>query len=183
MNTSLIDQYRQLHEQRPDYGSGRDDVHIADVIRREMGESLKDVYIALDYGCGKSRLLEKLFADLVMVMKYRYDPAIAEFAKKDWQDFPERKMDLIVCNDVLEHIPEDELSAVLSEIQGATGGKVFFTIHCGPASNRLPNGENCHCTVRPALWWLNLLAEYWTSQKLLWASWPRFIVTVEGVKP
>lgn len=192
MSATLIDQYRQLHEQRPDYGSGRDDAHIAAVIQGEMGERLKDVRSALDYGCGKSRLLEKLFPPHETawgpaerqppVVMQRYDPAIPELSMKhDWAG--RCTFDLIVCNDVLEHIPEDELPTVLSEIQDATGGKVFFTIHCGPASNRLPNGENCHCTVHTALWWLNLLGGYWTTQKLLWASWPRFIVMVEKPVP
>lgn len=180
MSTDLIEQYRLKHEQTPDYGSGKDDEHIANVIRREMGEGLKDVRSALDYGCGKSLLLYDLFSEDVVFLE-RYDPAIPELNSKElWNVVP--GFDLITCNDVLEHIPEDELPAVLSEIRDASAGKVFFTVHCGPASHRLPNGENCHCTVKPAAWWLNLLGEYWSQQRLLWAVWPRFIVMVEGVK-
>lgn len=177
MSEPLIDQYRQLHAARPDYGSGRDDAHIKAVILRELGDRVNDVRSALDYGCGKSLLLYDLFAEGRQATMILYDPAIPAVSGREWT---QRKFHLITCNDVLEHIPEDELRGTLAEISGASSGKVFFTIHCGKASNRLPNGENCHVTIRPALWWMELLAEFWGVQKLLWAVWPRMIVMCDS---
>jgi hypothetical protein len=30
-------------------------------------------------------------------------------------------------------------------------------VACFPAAKRLPNGQNAHCTVRPAGWWRTLV--------------------------
>ena len=30
---------------------------------------------------------------------------------------------------------------------------MFANVACYPAMKHLPNGENAHCTVRPADWW------------------------------
>jgi hypothetical protein len=33
--------------------------------------------------------------------------------------------------------------------------------------HKLPDGQSCHCTVRPANWWINKLGEYWDNIELV----------------
>ena len=53
----------------------------------------------LDYGCGRSALLEALNLG-AGVKTFRYDPAIPEYASP-----PANAVDLLLNVDVLEHIP------------------------------------------------------------------------------
>lgn len=141
----LLDQYIQIHKEKEYGNTGHNWVDHFDTT---------NVNSILDYGCGRSTLL-----DIVNVeVKHRYDPAIEEFSKK-----PEGlEFDLVVCTDVLEHIPEDELDELLCEIC-RYGNKAFFSISMSLAQQILPNGMNAHVTVRNYDWWKELLSKYFTD--------------------
>ena len=65
----------------------------------------------IDYGCGQSRLIERL--DLGYPAKLvRYDPAIPEVATK-----PDEVFDLLINVDVLEHIEETDLDGVIGDMK------------------------------------------------------------------
>lgn len=102
----------------------------------------------LDYGCGKGglvRVLQEKFPDIKVC---GYDPAVKEFEK-----FPSEKFDLIVNIDVLEHIPEDELTETIERMKSLSEN-IFFHLHHGEVAAVLPNGENAHCTVwTPEEYW------------------------------
>ncbi len=65
----------------------------------------------------------------------------------------------MICTDVLEHIPEPDISWILSEQFGLATKLVFGNIASFPADKLLPNGENAHCTVRPVAWWQETIAK------------------------
>lgn len=142
----LIEQYRQLHKKKRGYG--RTGENKADRINKLIeGHDFQSV---LDYGCGKSQLAFKLN----IPKAYRFDPAIEEISRPSIID-----VDLVVCTDVLEHIPEELLNEFLTDVMDYSSN-CFFTISLRTAGNILPNGENCHPTVKKEEWWIELLEKY-----------------------
>jgi SAM-dependent methyltransferase len=59
------------------------------------------------------------------------------------------------CTDVMEHIPTDQVDAVISNIM-ASAGCVFFQIATVPDEFGAMIGKDLHLTVRPHLWWYNM---------------------------
>jgi hypothetical protein len=94
-----------------------------------------------------------------------YDPGYAEHSK-----LPQGTFDGVVCTDVLEHCPEEDLAWMADEIFGLAKRFVYLNVACFPARKSLPNGENAHATVRPPQWWEALVRERSRSRpELRWA--------------
>jgi hypothetical protein len=109
----------------------------------------------LDYGCGKGMLYNKELTvrspagdltfnglgELLKVDPTLYDPAVEEYHIK-----PEGKYDAVICTDVLEHVPEEDVvDWMVEELFSYANRFVFFNIALFPAQAHLPNGENAHC--------------------------------------
>ncbi len=144
----LIEQYRQIHASKT---YGRSSEILIGVVQRHIYD-LPPVRTILDFGCGRSRLVDWL-AKIHDARAFRYDPAIPEFSQ-----MPTKSADLVLCTDVMEHIPEENLPQIIETIR-ALSPNVYFNISCRPANEILPNGENAHCTVRPARWWARTLRQ------------------------
>lgn len=71
----LITQYRKLHRNNKKYG--RSSEKLKSYFQKYVNQ-LNPSSI-LDYGCGKSKLLNKLDVNASL---YKYDPAIPEYASK-----------------------------------------------------------------------------------------------------
>jgi hypothetical protein len=110
-----------------DYGSGGSDWHAIGF--DEIGQSAKDFY-GLD-------------------VCLRYEPARAIDERK--------KVDCVLCFDVLEHIFIADLEAVVVDIFSHATKLVIINVACYPAAAVLPNGENAHVTVRPPHYWKALI--------------------------
>jgi hypothetical protein len=111
----------------------------------------------LDYGCGQGTLaaaLRKNYPDMPGSI-FEYDPAIP--GKED----KPRRVDLVVCGDVLEHIEPDCLLAVLDDIQSIARKAVFLVVATQPAVKILADGRNAHLIVEPVEWWLPKLMQRW----------------------
>ena len=121
----------------------------------------------LDYGSGKGfqyrplRLTDGKGGEWQSVQNYWgvdkircYDPCYEQFNK-----LPDEQFDGVVCTDVLEHCPEEDIPWMLDEIFGFATCFVFATIACYPAKKHLPNGANAHCTIQPLSWWRAILKE------------------------
>jgi len=148
-----IQQYAFLHEEKKAYGTSSEQ-QLGYIQRTVCG--FEDIDTILDYGCGRSRLVDWL-AKLHEATPFRFDPAIAEFAAR-----PNRRFDLVLNTDVLEHIPESDISAVLADIAHFSS-RAFFNISVVEAVQILPNGENAHCTVRPKEWWSKELQKHYSK--------------------
>lgn len=146
----LIDLYRQLHAEKKGYG--RSSERLFQHIQPLMSE-LPPLRTILDYGCGQSRLIDWL-ARCNDARAIRYDPAIPKYAK-----LPKKKVDLIINTDVLEHVPDSDIDDLLARL-ATLSQHVYFQIATAPAGTILPNGENAHCTVRPAEWWKAKIKKY-----------------------
>ena len=116
----------------------------------------------LDYGCGKGQQYwPRRTADPDEGVEYPdiksywgvqaiqcYDPAY-----QPHNNLPAGKFDGVVCTDVLEHCPEEDIDWIIAELFGYATRFVFATVACYPASKHLPNGENAHVTIRAPEWW------------------------------
>ena len=112
----------------------------------------------LDYGCGKGYQYTK-----DQIHKSHFNgvmPALYDIGVTEFETIPDGTFDAIISTDVLEHIPENQLGQVLTEIYNKANKFVFFAIHENLAVKNLPNGENTHCTVRPIEWWVSLISNY-----------------------
>ena len=164
----LIEQYQQMHllgDQHtglppertfPGESLPRQAPHIKRLIKLTGASTL------LDYGCGKGQqYLPRRTADPDEGIEYpdiqsywgvktiqRYDPAYQPFTQ-----LPAGKFEGVICTDVLEHCPEEDIPWILGELFGYATRFVFANVACFPAKKRLPSGGNAHCTIKPVRWW------------------------------
>jgi hypothetical protein len=131
----------------------------------------------LDYGCGKGTqyrpmaLAENGGGRWQSMQEYWnveriecYDAAYLPFSR-----LPSGRFDGVICTDVLEHCPEDDLGWIVDELFSFAARFVFASVACHPAIKRLPNGENAHCTVRAPEYWQELfVAAAARRPELLW---------------
>ena len=124
----------------------------------------------IDFGCGTGRATKSLIdagydALGVDFEKSCLDPGIdVPFrAACLWDlDLPDEvRGEYGLCCDVMEHIPEAKVDAVLANIRAAVSGKVFFSIAFDhDACGRLI-GEPLHLTVKPEAWWVQATQQHW----------------------
>lgn len=162
----LIDLYRQLHEEGDkSRGLSPEETfpghslppHIGLIKRLIEKTNAKEI---LDYGSGKGhqyihiQIKDETTGESKNLIEYWdvnvscYDPSYAPFTSP-----PSRKYDGVICTDVLEHCPEEDLQWIIDDIFGHAKLFVYANVACYPAKARLPNGDNAHCTIRPPEWW------------------------------
>ena len=152
-----LEAYRHIHATNPNYGQGSG-VAVCDAIRKHLpAELITRPHHVMDYGCGNSRMLFNVFPNAQTHL--RYDPAIPVFESK-----PVITMSFGLCTDVLEHIPADELAATF-KLMELWAWRWIFIVCTRPAGQLLPNGENAHCSVYPAEWWLERLRKVWPAAR------------------
>jgi hypothetical protein len=182
----LIEQYRAMHrdgdvrrgtpaEQTFDGKSlPRQASRIKKLIQRSGARTI------LDYGAGKGRqylpagIMENGVVRWNSMQEYWgvgsircYDPGHAPFSS-----LPEGQFDGVVCTDVLEHCPEEDLPWIVGELFGYARLFVFANVACYPAAKTLPNGENAHCTIRPVSFWRELFDKAAAGRiGLIWEVW------------
>lgn len=152
ISDSYREQNRRLH-QTTDFGSSG---HKCAPVVREVVKLMK-VKEILDYGCGKQTLGNEL-KELNVI---GYDPCI------EGLDEDPEPTDLVVCNDVLEHVEPGMLDEVLEHIRKLTKRRVIFTIHTQPAVKTLPDGRNAHLILQTHIWWLVKLTQYFKLEQYL----------------
>jgi hypothetical protein len=133
-----------------DYGSGKGKQYEPRLIKDESGKqwpSIIDYWDVDEIAC--------------------YDPSYEPYSK-----LPEGKFDGVISTDVLEHCPEQDVPWIIDEIFGYATRFVFANVACYPALKRLPNGENAHCTIKPAEWWEALFRQSGTQRPgIVWEAW------------
>jgi hypothetical protein len=102
-----------------------------------------------------------------------YDPSYAPFSQ-----LPTGQFDGVICTDVLEHCPEEDMPWILDELFRYSRRFVFANVACYPAKKRLPSGENAHCTIRPRAWWEALLVQ--VSECYPQVEWEVWVQSLQG---
>jgi hypothetical protein len=181
----LLEQYRSLHRDGdPAKGilpqkmfDGRSLPRQASRIKALVGKT--QAKTLLDYGCGKGYLYSQpRFVDGSLtwqgirhywgVAQVRlYDPA-----HEPYSELPVGTFEGVVCTDVLEHCPEEDLGWIVDELFSYAGRFVFANVACYPANKVLPSGENAHCTLKPLEFWKGLFeAAAARRGPILWELW------------
>lgn len=144
-----IDLHKELHNQGHHVFGGLSlSTHMNKIANLVQNSNIETI---LDYGCGKAHCWEKQnFHDVLGLPKENiclYDPCVDKY-----NTFP-KLSDLVICIDVMEHIPESAVDKVLYDIFSVTKKAAYFSISYRPAKKILPNGMNAHLTVKPEEWW------------------------------
>lgn len=111
----------------------------------------------LDYGCGQQFLkkaLEDHFPAIEGMKVVGYDPVIVGL------DSDPDPAELVVCNDVMEHIEPECIDAVLRHIESVCIRSAFFSIALTPASKTLSDGRNAHISLLPPEDWIGWIRKY-----------------------
>lgn len=169
---ALLQMYRSLHDEgEKALGYRPEDTFSGVSLSAHIGRVKEFVQMTgsqnlLDYGSGKGRLYD--LRDIPVAGSDRLCESIQDYWELDFiQCFdpaygpfsvlPQGRFHGVICVDVLEHCPEDDLPWILEEIFGFADRFVYLTIASYPAEKTLPNGENAHITLRAPEWWDALL--------------------------
>ena len=108
----------------------------------------------LDYGAGAGdaymaphSVAAKLGLDRSAITLY--DPSFAEHDTPPFGTF-----DAVVCSDVLEHIPQHQVTAFVSNLFSYADKLVWASVCCRPVKKVFPGTSiNLHATQMPFQWW------------------------------
>jgi len=139
----LLEQYRELQAQGKFPGLAMLPFvpDIAELVNEFDSKTI------LDYGCGLGfqYTREKAYKAWGMKPPALYDPAVDRYSIK-----PEGQFDGVICTDVLEHVPADELDAMVREIAGYARQWAFVSV-CQPSLD----------------WWGAFLPPFFFGQRLV----------------
>ena len=166
----LIDSYKVLHQEEGKF-KGISLVPLVPTLMSLVKEN--DCKTLLDYGCGKAIPYDKdrckevdLRHPIQKLCNLKsfdlYDPAYEKYAT-----LPDKKYDVVVCTDVLEHIAEQDIDYVLTEILSHSKKIVFLNISCQPALKHFKEGKfkgkNVHISVFDPSWWGHKIGNIWNK--------------------
>lgn len=152
-NVELIsDAYRALNVElmrtREHWGTGGQRFYylVVELIERFHAKTV------LDFGCGRGTLgnaimgRDKQHAPIAVTW-FDYDPAIA-----GKHTLPAHA-DLVCCTHVLEHVEPELLPATIRQLGSIARAGLLIAVPHRPSAAVLPDGRNCHLTVKSATWW------------------------------
>ena len=119
----------------------------------------------IDFGCGKAKYYFKKvkinnitydnIAEFWKIQKYfLYDPGVKSFSK-----YPSKRADGVICIDVVEHIPEQDVIKFIEEIFKLANKFIFVVIACYPAAKKLLDGRNVHLSIKKVDDWKKIILE------------------------
>ncbi len=142
-----------------DYGSGKG-WYYKDHLNREL--SIRHPFIRIWGSLDAYWGIEKVRC---------FDPGYPPF-----QEYPTGTYEGVICTDVLEHCPEEDLPWILKDLFDFADKFLFATVALYPAIKFLPSGENVHCTVKSWQWWEDLFNQHAERSNL-----PCWKVIFEGI--
>jgi hypothetical protein len=111
----------------------------------------------IDYGAGRSQIVHWLGEAVNAKRTVCFDPAVPGI-----DVLPDETFELVVSFDVLEHIPEEELDAVLAEM-AKLSKDALLVIDTAPAKAILSDGRNAHVCLHEEAWWHKRLKAYFPT--------------------
>ena len=90
-----------------------------------------------------------------------------EFLKASLWNLPKsiKAAEWILCFDVMEHIPEEKVNAVLGSISVRMKIGGFLSLSLRHDQFGKVTGQTLHCTVKPKSWWMKKLNEHFSVDK------------------
>ena len=166
---TFLKEYKAMHNSGDKIFNGRSLVKYVGYIKNFLEDN--DCKTLLDYGCGKGHLyMEEHYESVTGLLKeplpdfwnldsyYLYDPGC-----EDFKVLPTEKYDAVICTDVMEHVPEEDLGWVIEEIFSHAKKMVFLNVACFKALKTFKDGTNVHVSIFHHQDWLQFLAH--ESQK------------------
>lgn len=147
--------YKDTHDQNPDFFKGYSIIsHLSEISYLIRTSNIKTV---IDYGCGKAEAWEyHKLRQLFDIQEFLlFDPGVEKYATK-----PRKQTDLVICVDVMEHVPEHLVDEVIDDVCHYSKKAVFFGISTRSSNKILTDGSNAHPTVKPEKWWRDKFAKY-----------------------
>ena len=119
----------------------------------------------IDFGCGKAKfyfnkitIKEIEYKNVIEYWKiqdyYLYDPGVDKFST-----YPSIKMDGVICIDVVEHMPPEDVINFIEDIFKFAKKFVFIVIACYPAGKKLPDGRNVHLSIKKPGEWKKIISK------------------------
>jgi len=146
-NKRYINLHKELHKSSLHFTGKSLTVWIKEIDQLMVTHDCKNI---LDFGCGKALFWPEHWKNKIQ----GYDPAVAKFNEEP------RSADMVICTDVMEHIPESSVDDALRHISSLSEKWSFFVIDTKKAKKKFLNGENCHVTIKPRDWWQNKLDKF-----------------------
>ena len=123
----------------------------------------------IDFGCGKAKFyFNKIHVNEIEyknVIKYwniqdyyLYDPGVNNFSI-----YPKKKMDGVICIDVVEHMPPEDVVNFIEDIFKLAKKFVFIVIACYLAKKKLPDGRNVHLSIKTPKEWEQIISKLKTK--------------------
>ena len=120
----------------------------------------------LDYGCGKAKYYNnqihlggKYYKGVTEYWGLEevklFDPGVEEY-----QNYPIKKYDGVICTDVLEHVAIEDLDNVVKDILDFSNKFVFFVVSTILDQKTLDDGRNVHQTVKNEDWWRSFFSKF-----------------------
>ena len=171
MQSGPVEESRKLHEANAGYSAPSaysDKGKLKGMMKLPL--ALKKTHLIhpvkrfLDYGCGQNGLINllKKYDDFRSIEFNSFDPATDKHSEK-----PRGEFDILTCIDVLEHISRGQISSVLNDISGLTGGFFFFAIDLVPAVKTLSDKRNAHILLAPPDWWCQQISSEFSCTRFL----------------
>lgn len=166
----LINEYKKLHSNGIGKLSSKDTFAGTSLsnwvltIRKILSENFCRSII--DFGCGKAGLYQReitldgvVYSDLSHFWNcnkiYLYDPAVEEYSK-----YPSEKADAVICTDVLEHIPPQDIEIFIESLYRLASKILFIVVSTRPASKFFENGQNIHLTIKTEENWKEIFNRF-----------------------
>ena len=83
-----------------------------------------------------------------------YDPAYNKYKK-----YPSEKKDCVICTDVIEHIPPQDVIQLIKEIFMLANKTVFLNIAGYQAKKYLPDNRNVHLSIKSSSEWKQIIGD------------------------
>lgn len=143
----------------------------------------------IDFGCGTAKADVQLRnMGFVMVLIDFVDAMCPEAEELDANDpdgryfsffecclwelnkLPGIETDYGICFDVMEHLPEEKIGDTLEGMSQMVTVGTFFQICTTVDGFGARIGEELHKTVKPAMWWIDRLAQFYEIEEYLVAE-------------
>ena len=85
-----------------------------------------------------------------------YDPCYERYSNLS----ENKNYDLVICIDVLEHVPRQDMDWILNKIFSLSKKYIFLNVACYHANALLPDGSNAHINVNDKDWWFKKILEF-----------------------
>ena len=120
----------------------------------------------IDFGCGKAMAYkQRIEFKNITCPNIRefwnvdeitlYDPGVPEYSK-----YPETTADGIICTDVIEHIPENDILQFIDNLFKLSNKFIFVVIATIPATKFFDDGSNIHLCLKTQEEWEKIFLEF-----------------------